>query len=126
MLEFILGVIAGAAVGWKIASWLHMGTLMMIFKEFNISEQQILQALKKEGIEVDDEVMDGDDAVVMRIKVEQHGDQLYAYTVDDDVFVAQGFTAEDLSDKVLKTMPLGGSFTCRSDEGGKFFTLTQK
>jgi hypothetical protein len=126
MLEFILGSIVGLVVGWKIADWLHMGTLIMILKEFNITEEQIIQSLKKEGIEIPEEVAAETPAIVTKIKVEQHGDQLYAFTVDTDQFLAQGADPEDLAEKILAKVPKGGHFECREDQGGKFFTLLHK
>ena len=55
----------------------------------------------------------------LNVKIEQIGGSLYAYTVDTDMFLAQGSTAEDLVRGILQRCPKGSRVICSRDQGGE-------
>ena len=120
-MEYFIGFVIGALVAWKIADWLHLGSLVMILKEFNITDEQIRKVLEKDGVNVDKEPTilspaPKNDSVV--IKVEQHGEQFYAFELHNDRFIAQGVDPEDLLTKILERSPKGTKFECPKEYGG--------
>ena len=75
---------------------------------------KIANTVKKFKLEQDDlEDTAAEDATA--VKVERHGDMLYAYTKHDDQFVAQGKNLQELLDQVKHKFP-----------NQKFFGLIEK
>jgi len=129
MLEFALGMIIGAIVGWKVSEWMHMGTLIMMLKEFKITDDQIRKVLEKEGVILDSESTTLEPTpkkTVIDIKVEKHGEQFYAFEVNEDRFLGQGPTVEALAQQILNKVPKGTEIQCDVKNGGEYFTLEAK
>jgi hypothetical protein len=129
MLEFALGIVIGAIVGWKVSEWMHMGTLLMMLKEFKITDDQIRKVLEKEGVILDSESTTLEPTpkkTVIDIKVEKHGEQFYAFEVNEDRFLGQGPTVEALAQQILNKVPKGIEIQCDVKNGGEYFTLEAK
>lgn len=129
MLEFALGIVIGAIVGWKVSEWMHMGTLLMMLKEFKITDDQIRKVLEKEGVILDSEsttIEPTPKKTVIDIKVEKHGEQFYAFEVNEDRFLGQGPTVEALAQQILNKVPKGTEIQCDVKNGGEYFTLEAK
>ena len=125
-MEYIIGFIVGAFIGWKVADWLHLGSLIMILKEFKITEDQIREVLEREGELPKDSSKDSSGKTVLSIKIEKHGEQLYAFELENDRFLGQGATSEDLAKKILEKIPKGTEVHCDVKNGGEYFTLEAK
>lgn len=123
-MEYIIGFIVGAVVAWRITEWIHLGSLVMILKEFNITEDDIRKVLEKEGVDVGETTKAS--KVILAIKVEKHGEQFYAFEVDNDRFLGQGSTVEDLAKQILTKVPAGTEIQCDIKDGGRYFTLEAK
>lgn len=74
---------------------------------------KIANTVKKFKLEQDDLEESVEDAT--SVKVERHGDMLYAYTKADDQFVAQGKNLQELLDQIKHKFP-----------NQKFFGLIEK
>lgn len=126
-MEYFIGFIIGAFVGWRVTEWLHLGTLIMILKEFKITEDQIREVLEKDGISVGDRPTAATTKkTVIDIKVEKHGEQFYAFEVTNDRFLGQGATIEALAQQILNKVPKGTEIQCDVKNGGEYFTLEAK
>ena len=125
-MEYIIGIIVGAFVGWKVADWLHLGSLIMILKEFKITEDQIREVLEREGELPKDSSKAAPGKNILSIKVEKHGEQLYAFELETDRFLGQGATSEDLAKKILEKVPSGLEIHCDIKNGCEYFTLEAK
>jgi len=106
-----------------------MGTLLMMLKEFKITDDQIRKVLEKEGVILDSESTTLEPTpkkTVIDIKVEKHGEQFYAFEVNEDRFLCQGPTVEALAQQILNKVPKGTEIQCDVKNGGEYFTLEAK
>ena len=93
LLTFLIGCLVGVFVGWRINDRLHTTLTTDLFKAVGVSDVQLRQAI--ENLQRDqpgsEEVLPG-----VEVKVEQVGDQLYVYRLDNMEFLCQGATKDDI------------------------------
>ena len=77
---------AGGLFGWKYREY----TALKLVKEAQDNAQRIEQALKKAR---------------MRVKVEKIGKQCFAYSWEDENFLAQGDSWDDLAKRLVERFP---------------------
>jgi hypothetical protein len=100
-MDIFLAFVVGWIVGSKITSVWNTMVYKELLKDLGVTDQQMKQLAKDSGIEVDD---DSDQLEQIEIKIEQVGDQLYAYRVDTDQFLGQGQDREALIQRLTQTM----------------------
>ena len=95
LLAFLIGCLVGVFVGWKINDRLHTTLTTDLFKAVGVSDVQLKQAIENLQREQpgSEEVLPG-----VEVKVEQVGDQLYVYRLDNMEFLCQGATKDDIID----------------------------
>ena len=95
LLAFLIGCLVGVFVGWKINDRLHTTLTTDLFKAVGVSDVQLRQAIENLQREQpgSEEVLPG-----VEVKVEQVGDQLYVYRLDNMEFLCQGATKDDIID----------------------------
>ena len=93
LLAFLIGCLVGVFVGWKINDRLHTTLTTDLFKAVGVSDVQLKQAIENLQREQpgSEEVLPG-----VEVKVEQVGDQLYVYRLDNMEFLCQGATKDDI------------------------------
>jgi len=77
---------AGGLAGWKYREY----TALKLVKEAQENSRRIEEAIKKTR---------------MRVKVEKIGEQCFAYSWDDENFLAQGDGWDDLAKKLVERFP---------------------
>ncbi len=88
-MEFLIllgALVVGFLAGWTGRERHAMNTIHKILEEAEQSES------------------DAEDAPE-RIRLERHGEVIYAFTVENDTFIAQGSTLEELDDAIQKRFP---------------------
>ena len=92
LIDFILGLVLGGFVGFKIAEYIHVTMFRDILVKLKVSESDMrtmVQDLQKDLPE------DHEDAMPrVEVKVECVNDQLYVYRLDTMEFLGQGATRE--------------------------------
>jgi len=92
LLDFILGLVLGGFVGFKIAEYIHVTMFRDILVKLKVSESDMrtmVQDLQKDLPE------DHEDAMPrVEVKVECVNDQLYVYRLDTMEFLCQGANRE--------------------------------
>ena len=92
LIDFILGLVLGGFVGFKIAEYIHVTMFRDILVKLKVSESDMrtmVQDLQKDLPE------DHEDAMPrVEVKVECVNDQLYVYRLDTMEFLCQGATRE--------------------------------
>jgi hypothetical protein len=96
LLAFVLGCILGAIVGYKVADALHKTLIPDIFRRAGVTPEKLEAVMKDLQKEIDIEEGKTDEFPKLEIKVEQHGEFMFAYRKDTDLFLAQGRTREEL------------------------------
>ena len=96
ILAFVLGCILGGIVGYKAADALHKALIPDIFRRAGVTPEKLEAVMKDLQREINLE--EGKDTKFpnLEIKVEQHGDRMYAYRKDSGLFLAQGKTRDEL------------------------------
>ena len=99
LLAFLIGCVVGVFVGWKINDRFHTTLTTDLFKAAGVSDVQLRQAIENLQREQpgSEEVLPG-----VEVKVEQVGDQLYVYRLDNMEFLCQGATRDDIIESLAK------------------------
>ena len=97
-LSFLLGIAAGAGISYAIV-WM-LGRIIY---------NRLAEAME--------ERVEQDEAQRIEMKVEQHGDMLYAFRSDNDGFVCQGTNLQELKQQFTKRFPgYTGALVGKTDE----------
>jgi hypothetical protein len=96
LLAFVLGCILGAIVGYKVADALHKTLIPDIFRRAGVTPEKLEAVMKDLQKEINQEEGVADEFPKLEIKVEQHGEFMFAYRKDTDQFLAQGKTRDEL------------------------------
>lgn len=95
----------GFVVGWRINGAFHISLIKQLLADLGVTNQQLIKVAKDSaahlGIEAQEKVRQleaaaEDDLEQIDIKVEKHGEVLYAFRTDNDQFLGQGASREAL------------------------------
>lgn len=90
IIPYIVVFIAAFVIGWQVRQYIAIKNIQRIIERL---EQQEEQELEKEQ------------ASLINIKIEQHGNTYYAYDLDNDTFLSQGTTREELENNLRERFP---------------------
>lgn len=108
MIEFLIMF----ALGWFLGSaltraWLHI-TFREILRDLGVTEQQLQRLARKNNIPVPVENPRDESGEItltpIEIKIEQVGDMLYAYRLDNGLFLGQGTDRESLLKRLTENL----------------------
>ncbi len=88
-LDFVLGIVLGGFIGFKIAEHIHVTMFRDILVKLKVKDsdmQNMMQDLQKDLPE--------DDLPRVEVKVEMVNDQIYVYRLDTMEFLCQGASRE--------------------------------
>jgi uncharacterized protein YihD (DUF1040 family) len=92
LLDFILGLVLGGFVGFKIAEYIHITMFKDILMKLKVSESDMRNMMKDLQKDLPE---DHEDAMPrVEVKVECVNDQLYVYRLDTMEFLCQGANRE--------------------------------
>ena len=100
-METVVLFVIGFAVGWyissKITAAFYLGMFKMILQDLKITNKDLVAMARKHGADFITEeqeavlkAAEADNLERIEIKVEKHGDMLYAFRMDNDKFLGQG------------------------------------
>ena len=96
ILAFVLGCILGGIVGYQAADRLHKVLIPDIFRRAGVTPEKLESVMKDLQKEINQAEGKDTEFPKLEIKVEQHGDRMYAYRKDTGLFLAQGKTRDEL------------------------------
>ena len=96
LLAFVLGCILGGIVGYRLANHLHQAVISDLFQRVGITPEKMESVMKDLQKEINQAEGETSEFPNLEIKVEQHGDAMYAYRKDSGLFLAQGKTRDEL------------------------------
>ena len=96
LMAFVLGCILGGVVGYRVADALHKALIPDIFRRAGVTQEKLEAVMKDLQKEINQEEGRTEEFPKLEIKVEQHGDRMYAYRKDTGLFLAQGKTRDEL------------------------------
>ena len=96
LLAFVLGCILGGIVGYRVSDYLHQSVIADLLRRAGITPDRLMTIMKDLQKEISQEESRTEEFPKLEIKVEQHGDRMYAYRKDSGLFLAQGKTRDEL------------------------------
>ena len=101
-LDYLIVFIVGVWVGKKLHDLLFRAMLARAMKEIGITEEDLVKLTEK--MTRSEEEPEEDGMEVVDIKVELHNGALYAFRKDNDAFLGQGNSREDLINRLAEKM----------------------
>ena len=101
VLIFIAGLLLGVWLGWRTSNRMHEMLLPEILKMTGVTDEKLKAAMAQLRLNLPEDHPDKIKSVdeilpSVNVRIEEHGDQLYAYRKEDDKFLGQGRTQEAL------------------------------
>ncbi len=110
-IELAIMFALGWYIGGKITAFIHVKMFKMILEDLKVSDKDLINVARRTGAEFitpEQEAkfkeLEDDGLEQIDIKVEKHSDTLYAFRKDNDQFLGQGSTREDLIEAMSKRM----------------------
>ena len=120
--------VLGFWLGWKIQEYFMIGLLKHLLSDLGVSNEQLIKVAKDSakllGPEYEDRIneieakaKDIDGFEQIEIKVEKHGEMLYAFRKDNDQFLGQGTDKESLVEAMTHRVR---NVRCKVVEGNEY------
>ena len=110
-MEYLIVALVAGYIGWRANNALNTMVQAEIFKELGITEKQLIDIARKKGMKIEeDEEADSEECKV-NAKIEQHQGVLYCFRKDDDKFLGQGCTRDELIERVRELYKGQGDVT---------------
>jgi hypothetical protein len=120
IIAFGLGCIFGAVVGYRVADAMHKAIMPDLFRRTGVTPEKLEQVMRDLQKEVGEEVKDPE----ILIKVEQHGEQLYVFRKDNDEFLGQGRSYDEIL-KILQSKFKNVKFAVHKEDGAELLGLVK-
>ena len=95
-MAFVLGCILGGIVGYRVSDYLHQSVIADLLRRAGITPDRLLTIMKDLQKEINQEEGRTEEFPKLEIKIEQHGELMFAYRKDSGLFLAQGKTRDEL------------------------------
>ncbi len=94
-MELLIGLALGIYIGRWIQRLIDQWAMQSLLKDLGVSERELARV--RDQLENNtDRATEEPQLEELAVKIEQHGDRLYAYRVDNDQFLGQGTDRESL------------------------------
>ena len=94
--DLLLAAMLGGYVGYRVANHLHQAVISDLLQRVGITPERLKEVMQDLQKEIDTEEGKTAEFPNLEIKIEQHGDVMYAYRKDTGLFLAQGKTRDEL------------------------------
>jgi hypothetical protein len=94
--DLLLAAMLGAFVGYRVANHLHQAVISDLLQRVGITPEKLESVMKDLQKEIDQGEAKASEFPSLEIKIEQHGDAMFAYRKDSGLFLAQGKTRDEL------------------------------
>ena len=106
MIETVLIVVAAFWLGNRWATNFHRNIFREILKELGVTEQQLQDLMQRQqrqltGLTIEESTAD---LTVVEVRLEQDGNQIYAYRKDDSTFLGQGRDRDSLIERLNQNL----------------------
>jgi hypothetical protein len=104
MLELVIVFALGWILGWKINDALRTAAIKALLKELGVTDQDLRAAAARNGIEISAAPDTAADETVVEVKLEQDGNQIFAYRKSDNQFLGQGQDSQGLIERLNQNL----------------------
>ena len=106
MIETVLIIVAAFWVGNLWATNFHRKIFREILRELGITERQLQELMQRQqrqlaGLTTEESTAD---LTVVEVRLEQDGNQIYAYRKDDSTFLGQGRDRDSLIERLTQNL----------------------
>ena len=106
MIETVLIVVVAFWLGNRWATNFHQKIFREILKELGVTEQQLKDLMQRQqrqlaGLTIEESTAD---LTVVEVRLEQQGNQIYAYRKDDSTFLGQGHDRDSLIERLTQNL----------------------
>lgn len=119
-IDLIIVACAAFYAGWRGATWIHVMSFKALLEDLDIGSKELREMARKNNIQLPDD--DEDETTIttnVEVKVEQHQGQLYCFEIENDRFVTQAASPEELIEKLFAAYPKGTKINCEETNGGE-------
>lgn len=102
----LIGFVIGYIVGKAVTNWINTTAFRELLNDLGVTNAQLMKVKAR----IDQDLQDATGApeevelTPVEIKIEQHQGQLYAFRKDNDQFLGQGKTREELIEHLKKNL----------------------
>lgn len=99
IIDLVIVFVAAFWLGWKVQEKIMFYTMAEMFRKAGITNKELDKFINhwKDDLDKPEEVeVDENGYEIVPIKIEKHGEVLYAFRKDDDQFLGQGDSKESL------------------------------
>lgn len=118
MIELFLIFVLGVFLGWVSSNAWNRWLFEELLTRLNISDRDLINLTNELETE---EAQEGDHLPELEIRVEQVNGCLFAYSVEDDRFIAQGKDREQLLENLVHNLNQV-RVICHDDQGAHYIT----
>ena len=104
MLELVIVFALGWIIGWRINDALRTAAIKALLKELGVTDQDLRAAAARNGIILEDAPATAADTTVVEVRLEQEGNQIYAYRKSDSAFLGQGSDTDSLIERLNQNL----------------------
>lgn len=104
MLELIIAFVIGWILGWRINDAVRTTAMRHLLKELGITERDLRAAAARNGIPLADAPDTAADHTVVEVRLEQDGNQIFAYRKSDNQFLGQGQDSQGLIERLNQNL----------------------
>jgi hypothetical protein len=120
-METIILIVLGFIVGWKLSEWITTASFMKILDDLGVSNDQLskLNDQYAANLGIDEKPAEEAAEKIVNVKIEQHGNRLYAYDLHTDEFLVYADTAEELITALSQRYDGNTRVLIEKDQGGQ-------
>jgi hypothetical protein len=117
MIETVILIVLAFVTGWKFCETVMTMSFRQILRDLEVPEDRLRRLAKEKGIDLTDppEIQTKPKDTI-ELRIEQHGNQLYAYRTDTEEFLGQGTDRDSLVERISRDFK-NQRFTVRADQG---------
>lgn len=110
-MDTIIALTVGFWLGWLLHGIIMRSMMRTALRSAGIDLRELERKLK--------EAIEEDDGLKVTVKVERHGDMLYAYEHPNDRFLGQSRDRDDLMKQIAQKFPAGTNVTIPKELGAE-------
>lgn len=118
LIAFVLGMIIGGFIGFKVAEYIHTTIFKDILMKLKVSEadmRSMMEELQKDLPEEHEDALPR-----IEVKVEKVNEQLYVYRLDTDEFLCQGADREAVLASLAKRFNKDFKIVLSEEHGAQY------
>lgn len=106
MMIYMIVSVVGFWIGCKFTQFWMSHTFRDILNDLGVTPRQLHDLAAEKGVDLPELDVEPEkkELPTLEIRIEQHGDVLYAYRLDNDQFLAQGGDREALLQRLTETL----------------------